>query len=142
MTLRIGFDYHGCLDAKPELFSELTKLLKDNGHEVHVLTGSMESDEIHKELKSLGIHYTHFFSVSDYNKEIGTKMWFSEDGNPWMDEESWNKTKGEYCKRHDISLHLEDTIEYFDHFTTPICRFYSKHIPKKVREIVLPIDET
>lgn len=139
--IAIGFDVHGVLDAKPKLFSTLSNLLVLNGHEVHILTGSRDTPEIRDELDSYGIKYTHFFSISDYNKEIGTKMWNDENGNPWMDQEVWNKTKADYCRRNNIDLHFDDTIQYGDHFTTPFARFFSKHVNKKVRENILPNEE-
>jgi len=137
MTLRIGLDIHGCINTKPEFFAELSKLLVENGHECHVITGSYDKEHIHNELKEYGIEYTHFFSIATHNSNKGVPITHDSKGRPWMDKEIWNKTKGEYCRENNIDLMLDDKIEYADHFTTPFARFFSKHVPKKVREVVV-----
>jgi len=37
--MKVGLDIHGVVDVRPEFFSELSKLLVSNGHEVHIITG-------------------------------------------------------------------------------------------------------
>ncbi len=132
--MKIALDLHGVINTNPEFFSALSNLLVENGHEVHVLTGSHETVEIHEELKSYGLRYTHFLSIADYNKSIGTNVWYDDKGTPWMDAEAWDRTKGDYCSRNKIDLCIDDTIKYGDFFTTPFARFFSKHIPLKIRE--------
>ncbi len=132
--LRIGIDIHGVLDTNPAFFSELTNLLVSSGNEVHVLTGSKETEEIHKQLKDMGIKWTHFFSITDYCASNGVHVWYDEKNTPWMDKDEWEKAKGKYCVDANIDLHIDDTISYGDHFKTPFCRFFSKHIPLKIRE--------
>jgi hypothetical protein len=133
--MKLALDLHGVINSKPEFFASLSKLFVENGHEIHILTGSHETPELHEELKSYGIFYTHFLSIADYNKSIGTHVWYDEKNTPWMDEDAWNRTKGDYCKKYDIDLCIDDTIKYGDYFKTPFARFFSKHIPLKVREI-------
>jgi hypothetical protein len=116
--LKIGLDIHGIIDAEPELFSKITKCLKENDFEIHILTGSHITDKIISELKSYNIIWDELFSISDYHKEIGTEMWYDENGNPWVSDLDWDKTKGDYCKRNNIDLHIDDTPRYEEYFET------------------------
>src|SRR5262245_61257895 len=112
--MKIGIDIHGVINAKPEFFSILTCLLVQNGHEVHVLTGSKETQEIIDELDNHGIAWTHFFSITDYCIKKGVNVWYDEKNTPWMDQNEWEKAKGEYCAKEQIDLHIDDTIKYGD----------------------------
>lgn len=117
--MKIGLDIHGVCDANPEFFVELSRIFVEAGHEVHILTGRRVSDGALEEVKELGLSYTHFMSISDYHKSIGTKMWEDENGNPWLDGEMWDRTKGDYCKKFGIDFCLDDTERYGQYFETP-----------------------
>ena len=41
-----------------------------------------------------------------------------------MDGPTWNQTKGDYCKRIDIDLCIDDKWEYLDYFATPITMYF------------------
>lgn len=120
--MKLGLDIHGVIDNKPEFFSELTHILVNSLNEVHIITGgSLESGEIERELKEMNIIYTHIFSVYDHLKKVGAKT-NAELGiasrYPFPDE-TWNKTKAEYCEEHKIDMHIDDMKEYLQYFTTP-----------------------
>jgi len=117
--MKIAFDIHGVCDSAPEFFSLISKLLVENKNEVHILTGREVNNGAIEELKALGIHYTHFFSIADHHKSIGTEMWKDEKGRPWLDDELWDATKGEYCEKHGIDFCLDDTEAYGEYFKTP-----------------------
>lgn len=124
--MRIALDLHGVIDTNPEFFARLTEALWISGWEIHVMTGScLEKKKIREQLVRMEIKYTHLFSISDHHRALGTHMWGDEE-NPWMDNETWNKTKGEYCTKHDIQLCLDDRDAYVEYFKTPFARFYSK----------------
>jgi len=114
--LKLGLDVHGVCDTYPQLFADLSKLFVNGGHEVHIITGQEYSDEFAEQIRSFGIQFTHFFSVTDYHKELGTEIWYNEKGRPYMDGHIWNRTKGEYCEKVGITLHIDDTLEYARHF--------------------------
>ena len=107
--MKIGLDIHGVCDANPEFFVELSKLFVNSGHEVHILTGRRASDGALQEIEELGLSYTHFFSIADYHKESGTVMINDKNGNPWMEDETWDRTKGDYYNRHKIHFCMDDT---------------------------------
>ena len=46
-------------------------------------------------------------------------MRYDEHGNPWVSDEEWDKTKAEYCKKHNISFCIDDTARYSKYFETP-----------------------
>ena len=55
-------------------------------------------------------------------------MWFDEQGRPWVDDELWNKAKGEYAKREGLDLVLDDTEIYKKYFETSfaLCSIINK----------------
>lgn len=117
--MKIALDIHGVCDVNPKFFSELSKLFIQADHEIHILTGKRVSDGALEELEELGISYTHFFSIADYHISKGTKMWEDEKGNPWLEGEIWDRTKGDYCKENEIDFCIDDTERYGNYFTTP-----------------------
>lgn len=133
-ALKIGLDIHGVIDQQREFFSALTKVLVEcneklgHQHEIHVLTGPkwehLKPDDL------TDIAYTHFFSIVSHNEEAGTPMRWTKGPNnedfAWINEDSWNRTKGEYCAKHGIDIMLDDSDVYHEHFLTPYARFYHK----------------
>jgi len=117
--MKIGLDIHGVCDANPKFFAELTNLFVEAGHEIHILTGRRESDGALKEIHELDLRYTHFFSIADYHEKVGTKMHNDEKGRPWMADDVWDRTKGDYCKEHNIDFCIDDTERYGQYFETP-----------------------
>jgi hypothetical protein len=123
---RIGIDLHGVISDLPEFFSFFTDALINAGAEVHIITGGV-SDEDKKLLKDYNIKYTHFFSIIDYHREMGTPTSGKHPkyGFDMISDEEWDKTKGEYCRINQIDLHIDDTLIYNNYFTTPFCRLWS-----------------
>ena len=115
---KLAIDIHGVCNKAPEFFALISRLLIENNNEIHVLTGRRISDGAMDEIKELGISYTHFFSISDHHRESGTDMDII-DGNPWMDDEIWDRSKGDYCKKHQIDFCIDDTERYGQYFETP-----------------------
>lgn len=125
MKLKIGVDIHGVATDATEFFVEFTRTMVAAGHEVHILTGPPIEKAL-PEVQSLGLSYTHIFSISSYHKENGTAMTWDANGHPFMDDHTWDKTKADYCLEHGISLHIDDSDTYNYFFKTPYARFYSK----------------
>lgn len=130
--LKIALDIHGVCDTNPIFFSELSRLFVAHNHEVHVLTGKRVTDGALDELTQLGITYTHFFSIADYHESKGTKMWNDQKGNPWLDGEAWDRTKGDYCKEHGIDFCIDDTERYGNYFETPFAYIKIKKDEKNI----------
>lgn len=126
--IKLGIDVHGVADAFPHLFSELSRLLVENGHEVHILTGAEQTEELEHEVRHvLGLSFTHFFSTTSHHKKSGTEITYI-DGNPYMDNKIWNKAKAEYCQRFGISLHIDDSDVYGKYFKTPYAKFEQNRV--------------
>ncbi len=127
---KLGLDIHGVLNALPEFFAFLTDSIIKNGGEVHLITGGTWNKELEAEVNKYNIKYTHNFSVYDYLIESNAKQLGSisfEDGTIQrkFEDEQWDRVKGEYCLKNNISLHIDDTLIYNNYFTTPFCRFWS-----------------
>jgi hypothetical protein len=124
----LGLDVHGVIDADPDLFSKLSQDFTSHGHEIHIITGQKDTPQLHENIKKLGIVYTHFFSITSYHESIGTPIKYDEKGHPWMDNEIWNRSKGEYCKRMGITLHIDDSPLYGQYFSGTIYLLYKKGV--------------
>ena len=98
------------------------KALVKEGHEVHIITGGTWDDVI-EFLRLYDFQYTHFFSIVDAHIEHGSDITQNENGNWKMDDELWDKTKGDYCRIHNIDFMIDDTPRYANHFTTPFHSF-------------------
>lgn len=134
---KLGLDYHGVVDAIPDAFAFLSNAVIKAGGEVHILTGSAWTDNLTKSLEKKGIDWTHSFSIYDYLVSSGEQV-IGEiqfpDGTKQMKfrDNAWDNVKGIYCRKHDISLHIDDTLIYNDHFSTPFARLWTHNgNPKK-----------
>lgn len=117
--MKIGIDLHGVSDAYPKFFSELSKLFVAAGHEVIIITGPSVNESTLKEIEACGLSYTRILSIVDHHLAKGTPCHYDENGRYWIDNEPWNKTKGEMCREHGIDFHIDDSPLYGEHFTTP-----------------------
>lgn len=136
--IKLGIDVHGVLDTAPHFFAMLSRLLVENGHEVHILTGAEKTEELETFLReTLGLSWTHFFSVTSFHKEAGTEITYIY-GNPYMDNQIWNQAKSKYCSENDIQLHIDDSDIYGKYFTTPYAKFEFQH-PKQIEQATEPV---
>lgn len=116
---KIGLDIHGTIDAFPKEFSKLSNELINIGWQVHIITGRIWQPDIVSSLEKMNIKWTHQFSISDYLLSQNEKVIWKKDDNPIFDEEKWNKTKAEYCKKEEITIHIDDSKVYGKYFETP-----------------------
>ena len=120
--MKFGFDIHGVIDKLPKAFAAMSNALVDAGHEVHVITGPRITEEVVEELEGYGIKWTHIFSITDYYSEAEDVEVRWVDGDPWVDSHLWDRAKGDYCKRMNIDLHIDDSQDYGRYFKTPYAR--------------------
>ncbi len=73
-TFKLGIDWHGVLDAKPETLAWLTRAVVNNGGEVHIITGMSWTPECEKRLKEWNVQWTHHLSIFDYHRSIDTPI--------------------------------------------------------------------
>lgn len=139
--MKIGLDIHGVIDRDPKLFSELTHILIEKGHEVHVITGEEITDKLINELNSYGINYNSIFSITSYHKSIGTHVSYyknAEDGTPdlampLINPNKWDRTKADHAIRIGLDIHIDDSDVYG--------RFFPKEIhyiryDSKIRDFI------
>jgi hypothetical protein len=129
-NFKLGLDVHGVIDALPDFFSVMSNLFVNGGHEVHILTGGTWDSKLESQLKSFGVNWTHSFSVYDELLRRGTKIVGEiqfPDGTiqKKFEDGAWDQVKGEYCRENNISLHIDDTLIYNEHFTTPFARLWT-----------------
>jgi hypothetical protein len=141
--MKFGFDLHGVIDARPEVFAALTSALVEARHEVHILTGPPETPDLIQTLSEMGIRWTHLFSIVDHLRQLDAigeliePMWKDERGNWWSNRYDWDRAKGDYCRKAQIDFHLDDSDIYGYFFTTPYARFFSKD-SDRVKKIEIP----
>ncbi len=115
--MKLGLDYHGCANTHTEVYSQLTQALIDAGHEVHIITGVLETPEVVEELQSKGIRWTHWFSITQYHLDLGIFEVKWVDDTPRLSASVWDKTKAVYCASVGIDLHIDDSPVYGQFFT-------------------------
>ncbi len=120
--LKIGLDFHGVIDKHPRRYSELSHVLVAAGHEVHIVTGHKLNENMKKQLKEFNIAYTHYFSIVDYHEQKAAEgkkgheiTWM--DGNPYMIDGIWNRTKADYAKEIGLDIMIDDSPRYGENFT-------------------------
>lgn len=117
--LKIGLDIHGVIDRFPDMFAAISKMFMDGGHEVYVITGAAITDSLVKQLNQYGVKYTKLVSIHDYRRNQGVDISYDENGRPWMDDKTWDSTKGIVCRLNGIDLMIDDTLKYKKYFNTP-----------------------
>ena len=127
--MNYGLDIHGVIDAHPKFFARFTKRLREQGHKVFIITGGQGKPKLFNQLKEWDITYDFFFSITDYHVAKGTKVTFEDEDNPFMDDETWNRTKGDYCRENKIDIMIDDTKVYGEYMTDTTFMF----IPTKYK---------
>lgn len=133
--MKIAIDIHDTIDARPHFFSMLTKLLKVYGVKIYITTGVPITPKVREQLAKWGIEYDVLFSITGYHEANGTTIKWDEKGDPWIEEEIWDRTKADYCKWNDIDLAIDDSTIYGKYFDTPYLLFDKKNIKMDI-EIV------
>jgi hypothetical protein len=113
--MNIMFDLHGVIGEYPDLFKPFMKSLRILDHKVFVCSGPT-LPKIKQELEDLGYrrgwHYDEVISVVDYLVANGTEFEYDEKGDPWTDDETWFKSKGEIAKLNNIHIMIDDSEKY------------------------------
>ena len=120
-AIKIGIDYHGVITANPQFFKEFNTLALEQGIEIFVLSGGFEKD-IAEFMRQKQIPYTSIWSLTDYfnaNKQLV----YLPDGSFKVDNNLWNKAKADFCRQNGINFHIDDSVLYGEHFSTPFCLY-------------------
>ena len=118
---KIGVDFHGVINTKPDFFREFCREALKFGLEVYIISGGPR-ETILSYLNQYQIPYTKLWCIFDYYEQRH-QVEFYDDGSFRIDDELWNKAKAEYCKEHNICIHIDDSVIYGMEFATPYCRY-------------------
>ena len=101
----IGLDIDGTITAKPEAFARLSRRVKDEGGEVHVISSRspMSEHETRLELKCLGIVFDELYLLPNF----GSRLIRGPDHLDWYSKYLWQKV--EYAINNNIEeMHDDD----------------------------------
>ena len=131
---KVGIDIHGVITNYSKFFKELSRSLYNAGHEIHIVTGEPEATA-RPTVDEADVVFTHFFSIVDYHVKNQTpSLRQDENGKYWVDDEEWNKTKGDYAQRVGLDMHFDDQAEYAEFFPKN-CSFI--HVPPENFNLML-----
>lgn len=119
--LKLGLDYHGVINQKPEYFAAFCRLATERGHRIYIITGG-PAVKVKQYLAAADISYDFLFAVADYYQALG-QVEQRPDGGFEVAEYLWNMAKAEFCRRCRVNLHIDDSIEYLHWFSTPFCLY-------------------
>lgn len=122
--VKIGVDFHGVLATNPVYFSGFCRKVMEKGWEIHIISGGPRND-ILQYLNKNDIPFTELYTILETCDKAGTVKYFA-DGSFYVKEEIWNRAKGIYCEKNNISLHIDDSSYYEPYFSTPFC-LYTLH---------------
>lgn len=120
-ALKIGLDFHGVINERPEYFALFTQAAIRKGYEIHVITGG-PLHVVQKMLDDYGVKYTQIFAILDYYDARGEVTYFAN-GEYKIPDELWDTAKAEYCSVNGINLHIDDSSKYVKWFLTPYCHY-------------------
>jgi len=121
MRAKIGIDFHGVIDAQPELFAVFCKEIRRLGVSVYIISGGPR-DDVARCLETHGIEYDGLWAIYDYYDAKGIAQHF-DDGSFQVPTELWNRAKAEYCAREGIKFHIDDSPVYGKYFASPYCQY-------------------
>jgi len=137
--IKVGIDIHGVIDQDPNLFAAFSKMLTENGHQVHILTGREVNDYIIDRLRDFNISYNQIFSITSYHKKIGTYIAYKNGDRtqPLIDSYKWDSSKAIYCASEKLHFHIDDSVVYEKYFINT-CTRYLRYTPE-LREVILTL---
>ena len=118
---KIGVDFHGVINTRPDFFREFCREALKIGLEIYIISGGPR-ETILAYLNQYQIPYTKLWCIYDYYEQRH-QVEFYDDGSFHVADELWNKAKAEYCKEQKICVHIDDSAIYGREFATPYCRY-------------------
>jgi len=114
---KIGMDLHGVLDKDSAFLCPLLRKVVEEGHEVHLMTGSVFSEEFKESILAKydlreGDTYTHTFSITQHLMDTGIPVSWDARGYPFAEALNWDMAKGEYALLQGIDVLFDDSPTY------------------------------
>ena len=117
--MKIGYDFHGVIEAYPKIFQPKLELLNQE-FEIYIISGP-PSQQLKQELEDcgyyLGMHYHSALSVVDWLKNHNVPMDQHTNGSWYCADEIWWKSKAMICEEYGIDMLYDDKLEYAEHMT-------------------------
>ena len=138
---KIGFDIHGVIDSNPCYFADLIKKYRDEGFEIHIITGSPLAD-MEDKLYGWGIVYDQYFGIADWCL-ANSKTAYIDNGEVYDTDDVWNTAKSMYCVREGIDVHVDDSDIYQQTFKNISTRYhlYDETNRMEMRQIIASIND-
>ena len=129
--IKLGLDLHGVIDCSPDFFVSLSELIRKFNGEVHIITGTPwgEAETILLSFNNGKKWWDNFFSIDDYLHKKNIPFSIDEKGGRNFDLDEWTQAKSIYCRDQAIDLHIDDSVDFGQFFTTPY--FCVSDMPKK-----------
>jgi len=118
--IKIGIDFHGVFDAKPQYFSMFCKDAIKQGWEIHIISGGPE-EKIREYLKRYDAPYTKVYTILGEAQQLGIVKY--QNNSFHIDDAFWDEAKAKYCKKNKVSLHIDNSPEYGKYFSTEFCLY-------------------
>jgi len=106
--MKIGIDYGRTINRHPEVFSKLTKWLRQSGHQIYIISGrnygKFSGDNIEKQVvdslkESLSKYHTEYDYITPHDDRLHTDI---------------DKGKGKQCKEYGIDIMFDDDDGYIN----------------------------
>jgi len=112
--IKLGLDLHGVIDAAPKFFSTMAGQMIDRGHEIYIITGREDCEELRRELNACNMDYNGILSITTYQKGQGVPISYLDGrlSQPMMDPQIWNPTKAMLCATAGIDIMIDDSSLY------------------------------
>lgn len=124
--MNIAFDFHGVIEKYPDIMKPFMQSIRHIMW-VIVLSGPPE-EQIKKELNDAGytqgVHYDLIISVVDWIKSQGIEMNLNKNGSWYCDDDIWWASKAKICKEKNISILIDDKLEYKEHIKDEFPLFF------------------
>jgi hypothetical protein len=126
---KLGLDVHGVITLEPEFLGVKAAEQVALGNEIHIMSGARYTESTVEQLRRYGfekgIHYTHYFSITDHLIDTGADVSFSG-GMPHAEALLWNSAKGEYALTQGIHCLWDDSPVY-GRFMPEGCWYFTFH---------------
>lgn len=144
-VVKIGLDFHGVINDNPKYFQKFTAAALARGWEIHVITGG-PYDKVAAYLQKHHIVYNRLFAIFDFYDRKGLAE-IRPDGEFKIEKQLWDSAKAEYCRKHNIRIHIDDSLDYKKSFSTPYCTYDAQNHTCRLDEqhtldLSAPVSET
>lgn len=126
---KLGLDVHGVITNEAEFLSAKAAEQVAIGNESHIMSGSRYNQATVDQLRQYGfekgVHYTHYFSITDHLIDSGAEVTFKS-GLPHADAFLWDSAKGEYALTQGLHCLWDDSPVY-GRYMPPCCWYFNFH---------------